>query len=359
MEEQSKRSAVRASEPPPVGLAGGVSVAWARDALLLTAVIGAVAKLFGVLIAPGMQGIASQHAMEWTEIIAATLTFTFAALLVALICGGSFELARVKRIGVGSRGSVVAISGLVVALASPAVVQRLHTGAAIVLAVVASAIALVAGISTARVAHTRIVGAMLCLVALAGMLRPIAWELTLFAGERASLGLYQAGRAFATCAVIAQVLSRVLAAAWLGTRSPWRGRALANGAVILAFAITYFALRDTGEPPSTTAAVLRGSLSQISGVPLPSSLASIAAFLVPATILLTLVAVVQRTQPPAVLAALGLTLLSSGSLDVPLHALAVTAAAQWAMLAMVDDRSMWSSLVRERGQTAPRTAPAA
>ena len=81
---------------------------------------------------------------------------------------------------------------------------------------------------------------------------------------------------------------------------------------------------------------------------MPYGLASISAFLVPATVLLAIVAVVQRAQPPAVLAALGLALLSHGSFDVPLHALAVTAAAQWAMLAMVDERSMWAAMVRGR-----------
>ena len=114
------------------------SIAWASGALLLTVIVGAAAKILGVLVAPGMRGIASERAMVATETVSATLGYTFAALLVALICGGSFELARARRIHVASRGTVVAISGLIVALASPAVVQRLHPMAAIMLAVVAS-----------------------------------------------------------------------------------------------------------------------------------------------------------------------------------------------------------------------------
>jgi len=329
------------------------SVAWAGSALVLTAVVGAVAKITGVLVAPGMRGIASQRAVDFTEILSATLSFTFAALLVALICGGSFELARVRKIGVASRGSVVAISGLVVALASPAVVQRLHTVAALALALVASVIAILAAAVTVRVAQTRAVGAVLGMFALSGLLRPIAWEVTSLAGERASLGLYYTGRGLATFAVVVQALAALVAAAWLGTRSRWRGRALANGAIVMAFIVTYYAARDGGDTPSELEAVLHGSLSQAAGLPLPYGLGTIAAFLVPATILLALVAVVQRAQPRAVLAALALTLLSHGSFDVPLHALAVTAAAQWAMLAMVDERSMWSAMVREREAVKP------
>ena len=325
-----------------------MNVAWAGSALVLTAVVGAAAKVFGVVVAPGMRGVASQGTVETVEILSATLGYTFAALLVALICGGSFELARANRIGVISRGTVVAISGLVVALASPAVVQRLHSMAGVALAVVASVIAVVASVGTIRASHTRILGGVLGMFALSGLLRPMSWLLTVLANERASLGLYNAGRGLATAAVVVQALAALLAAAWLGTRSRVRGRFLANGAIVLAFAITYLAARDSGDTPSALEAVLRGSLSQAAGVPLPYGLSSIAAFLVPATILLALVAVVQRAHPPAVLAALALALLSSGAFDVPLHALALTAAAQWAMLAMADERTMWSSLVRGR-----------
>jgi hypothetical protein len=325
--------------------------------LVLTAVVGAAAKIFGVLVAPGMRGVGSESSMVTTEMVSATLGYTFAALLVALICGGSFELARSRKIGMVSRGSVVAVSGLVVALASPAVVQRLHTMAALVLALVASIIALVAGVGTVRTAHTRIIGVVLGMLALAGLLRPLAYAVTALAGERASLTLFYAGRGLLTFSVVVQALSALLAAAWLGTRSRWRGRLLANAAIVLAFVLTYLAARESSSPPTAFEAVIRGSLSQAAGTALPYGLSSIAAFLVPATILLALVAVVQRAQPPAVLAALALALLSHGSFDVPLHALAITAAAQWALLAMADDRTMWSAMVRQRQHGDSDTTP--
>jgi hypothetical protein len=358
MPEVMERPNTSAADPSsrPEAPSGGASVAWAASALVLTAVVGAAAKVFGVLIVPGMRGIASQHAVELAELTSATLGYTFAALLVALICGGSFELARVRKIGVPARGTVVAVSGLVVALASPAVIQRLHTAAALALAVLASVIAIVAAASTLRVAHTRAVAAVLGMLALSGIIRPVAWELTALAGERASLGLYHSGRGLATVAIAVQALAALLAAAWLDTRSRVRGRLLANAAVIVAFGITYLAARDGGDTPSELEAVLRGSLSQAAGFPVPYGLASIAAFLVPATILLALVSVAQKAQP-AVVAALGLALLSHGAFDVPIQALAVTAAAQWLMLAMVDERSMWSAMVRERAPEPAATAP--
>jgi len=331
------------------------SIAWAGSALFLTAIVGVAAKVFGVLVAPGMRGVASQKAMETTELLSSTLGYTFAALLVALVCGGSFELARVRKIGVGTRGVVVAVSGLVVALASPAVVQRLHSVAALLLAMITGLIVLIAGVTAARAAQTRAVGAVLALLSLAGIARPLAWLFSSMAGERASLGLYHFARGVATAGVALQAIATLLAAAWLGTRSRWRGRMLANLAVFGGFVITYIAARETDAPPSALEAVLRGSLAQTAGVPAPYALSSIAAFLVPASILLAAVALVQRAQAAAVLVATALALLSQGAFDVPLQALAATAAAQWALLAMVDERTMWTSLVGSRdGQDGER-----
>ena len=84
----------------------------------------------------------------------------------------------------------------------------------------------------------------------------------------------------------------------------------------------------------------------LGGQPTPYFLGSIAAFLVPASILLAAATLLQRDQPPAVVVALVLALLSHGAFDVPLHALLVTAGAQWAMLAMTDERARWAALTR-------------
>lgn len=339
---------------PTAGPPAGVSVAWAAGALVLTAGIAVVAKTVGVLVAPGLRGVAPQRTVESFELVSATLAYTLAALLVALVCGGSFELARARRIGVAPRGVVVGLSGLVVALASPAVVERLHTLAALMLALVTSVVALVAALVTVRATHTRALGAVLGLLAICGLLRATGWEAAAIAGERANLSLYQAARALSTLAVVLHGVAALLAAAWLGTRSRWRGRVLANAAIILAFAVTYLAARSPSGPSSTLEAVLRGSLVDAAGLPLPYGLAPVAAFLLPASVFLAGAALAVGARPAAVVAALALALLSHGSFDVPLHALAIVASAQWAMLAMADDRAMWVSLTSSREQSPGR-----
>ncbi len=334
------------------------TVGWAGSALILTAVVAIAAKTVGVVVAPGARGVLSGRMVNAIDIVSGALAYTLVALLVALVCGASFELARARRVNVAARGGVVAVSGLVVALASPAVVERLNAAPSLALSVISSLVALVAGVVVIRAPHTRAVGGLLALLAICGLLRVVVWETSAVSFERASHQLHAVARGLATAAVALQAIGALLAAAWLGTRSKLRGRVLANAAILVAFGVTWLASR-TSDSPSAFEAVIRTSLPAAAGLPSPYLLGSIAVFLVPAFILLAAVALLQRAQPPAVIASLALALLSHGAFDIPLHALLVTAAAQWAMLAMADDRSMWVALVRTRSETALGRAPAA
>lgn len=334
------------------------NIGWAGGALLLTASLAIVAKAIGVVVLPGLRGVASQPTVEGAEIVSATLANTLVGLLVALVCGASFELARARRVSLPARVFMVGSAGLIVALAAPAVVQRLHTFAALALAVAASFVAVVGGVHALRATHTRAAGAVVTVIAFAGMLRVGAWAMASIGAERASLAVYDTGRGLATGSVVLQGLATLLAAAWLGTRAALRGRVLANLAIVGAFAVTYLAARESDGPTSALEAVLRTSLGQVQAVPEPYAVATVGAFLLPASILLSVVALVQRGQPVPVLAAIALGLLSGAAFDVPLQALAITASAQWAILGMADDRSMWAALVGKRAAPPPPVPPA-
>jgi hypothetical protein len=333
------------------------TIGWAGSALVLTAVVAIAAKIAGVVVAPGSRGVLSGAMVNIVEMTSGALAYMLAALLVALVCGASFELARARKVSIVARGGVVAVSGLIVALASPAVVERLSTAPSLALAVITSLVALVSGVVVIRSPQTRAVGGILALLAICGLLRVVAWEASAISFDRASLRIHEVARGFATAAVALQAFAALLAAAWIGTRSKWRGRILANVAILLAFVITWLAGR-TSDSPSAIEAVLRATLPTLAGLPSPFVVGSIAAFLVPASILLAGVALLQRDQSPAVVAALALALLSHGAFDVPLHALLVTTSAQWAMLAMTDDRSLWGSLLQRRREAPARPASA-
>ncbi|MBX3217711.1 MAG: hypothetical protein KF850_37240 [Labilithrix sp.] len=313
------------------------TIGWAGSALVLTAAVAIVAKIAGVIVAPGSRGVLSGKVVNVVETASGALAYTLIALLVALVCAASFELARARGGSTLARGGVVAISGLIVALASPAVVERLGTLPSLALAVITSLVAMIAGGVVIRTPATRAIGGILTLLAICGLLRVVAWETSAVSFDRASHRLHEVARGFTTAAVGLQAVAALLAAAWIGTRSKVRGRVLANLAIVLAFGITWLAARSS-DSPSSLEAILRATLPSAAGLPSPYLLGSIGAFLVPASLLLACVALLQPAESPAVVASLALALLSHGAFDVPLHALLVTASAQWAMLAMSDQR---------------------
>jgi hypothetical protein len=313
-----------------IGTAGG--------ALVITAVVAVAAKIAGVILAPAARGLFTSNTVNAVEWASGAFAYALTALLVALVCGASFDLARARSVHGAARGGIVAATGLVVALASPAVVERLSAPPTVILAVISSMVALVAGAVVVRAPQTRAVGGILVLLAICGLARLVAWETSTIAFDRGNVSLRDAARVFATVGVGLQAIAALLAAMWIGTRAGWRGRILANVAIILAFAATWIAGRAS-DSPSALEAVLRISLSTAAGMPSPYHLGAIAAFLVPASILLAAVALVQPGRP-ALLAALSLALLSHGAFDVPLQALLVTASAQWAILAMIDQRGL-------------------
>jgi hypothetical protein len=313
--------------------------------------VAITAKIAGVIVAPGARGLVGEATVDFVDTTSGAFAYTLTALLVALVCAASFELARARDVNAGARVSVVGISGLIVALASPAVVERLSTLPTLALAVMTSVISLIAGLVVVRRPQTRLVGAVLTLLAICGLLRVVAWETSAVAFEQSSLSTHELARGFATAAVALQAVGALLAAAWISTRSRWRGRVLANVAILAAFGLTWIAARNTPSP-STIEAVLRASLPAAVGVPAPYLLEAIGAFLVPASILLAGATLLQPGQRPVILAAITLALLSHGAFDVPLQALLMTASAQWAILAMTDEGSKRSS---SRGPDATST----
>lgn len=300
--------------------------------LLATASVAIAAKTIGVIVAPGVRGVASSAVVNALEVVSGGLAYLLVVLAIGLIFLGSFELAKARGVNTVGRGGVVAVSGLIIAMAAPAIWQRLSTLQSLALAVVASLVAFVAGMLTIRAAATRAVGAVLVLSSLASFLRVVAWELASVALERGGYGMLDVARGVATVGVMFHVLGALLAAAWIGTRSKWRGRILANGAILVAFGLTWLAARTDSEPTAFEA-VLRTTLPGALGLPAPFFFGATSAFLLPASILLAAVALLQRAQPVAIAAALALTLLSGGALDVPIQALLVTAGAQWLLFA--------------------------
>jgi hypothetical protein len=327
------------------GIAPTLRASWLLRSATLVAVL---ASVLGVLVAPGIPGNATGRIVDLFQQSSDIFAYTTAGLLMALVFMGSYELARAPRISLAPRVLAVGASGLVVALAAPSMRDTLHPVAAIFLAIASTIVALTTAWQGLRTAHTRAVAVIVVAMAVASVFRLGAWELAGAAGERGSTRLYDVAAGIATAGVVLEGLGQLAAAAWLGTRGGVAGRVLSNLAIAGAFIVTWGAARGVHPGAATWQAVLHTALADAAGTPPPLGLSAVATFLACCAIFLAAVAITMRGQMVAVVAALALTLLSRGSFDVPIHALAIVAAGHWLLLATTDDRSMWKSLIAAR-----------
>jgi hypothetical protein len=117
---------------------------------------------------------------------------------------------------------------------------------------------------------------------------------------------------------------------------------------VLAFALTLVAALGAHADAPALAAVLHTSLSGAATLPAPYGLSGAVSFLTLSAVLLGAAALALRSQPRVLVAAFALALVSRGSFDAPLRAIAIGAAAEWALVAALDDRVLWASLTGRR-----------
>jgi hypothetical protein len=322
--------------------------------LRTTGVIGFVAALTGVLIAPGLRGLARDHVVDMSNHLAWTLAYFFSGLLVAIIGIAAYQLSSTVRFQNAWKAMGVSAAGLASALAAPALFKPLPALEAVALAVVTSFVVLTAATSALRASHTRAIALLMAFLAVAGLLRVVAWDVARVAGDSGNASLYAKARGLATAAVVFEVLGQMVAAAWLGTRSRLGGQALSSFAVGVAWILTYGAAQGASATAKPWAVAAHFALATASSLPQPYGPNSLTVFLLASSILLAGVAAVQGKQVIGVVLALSLSLIGRGTFDVPIHALAACAAALWLTVAVTDERAVWHSLVASRGPRATR-----
>jgi hypothetical protein len=318
--------------------------------------VSVVAAALGVVVAPGLRGIASDAVVEPVNRLAWAASYFMCGLLVTTILGATFELARASRVNIAARAAAIGASGGALALAAPSLARTLPSAVALALAVAASVGCLAAAWEGLRRPHTRAVAVVLATFAVASLGRVASWEIARYAGEASSMRLYALSRAVATGALVVEGLGQMFAAAWLGTRSRLFGQALSSAAVVGAFLLTWNAARGASDMAAPWQSALHVALGSAPGLPPPYGMSALAVFLVVCSILLALVAALQPRAVAAVVFALALALLGRGSFDAPLRALSAVAGALWLMVATIDDRAMWKSLLAEREKRADAEA---
>jgi hypothetical protein len=131
------------------------------------------------------------------------------------------------------------------------------------------------------------------------------------------------------------------------------GLLLSSLAAAGAFAVTWGAALGGHADASPWAAALHTSLSALATLPAPYGLSGAASFLTVSAVLLGAAALAQSAQPAVITSAFALALVSRGAFDAPLRAIAIVAAAQWALVAAFDDRVLWAALAAPRTSAPP------
>jgi hypothetical protein len=303
-----------------------------------------LAAIAGVLVLPGLLGNVGEKVVTWGERLASTLSYVSFAGLMVLVAVGGYELIRRTDLG-STRYVALSLLVLVVGLGAPAVTSPLLSIPQVLLAMAASAFALVSSVRALRAPHTRAPAGVTALLGLSGIFRVVAWA-TAAASLESPRG-FAFARGFGTAAVVLVGLAQLVTVAYFATRGKMQGRVMGNVALVLGFVVTYIATRKPGFAGALGPVLANAVLAQEPS-PEPFALTPIAHFLFPTSIFLGLVAASQRKQVPQIAVALSLALVSAGRLDVPLSALAAVAGALWLSLASSDERAMWSDLLASR-----------
>ncbi len=331
--------------PRPVPSSAVVPAAWL---LRSAAIAAAIAGVLAAIVAPGVQGNASEGVVVWMGGISTAFAFFLLLLLVTLAVWGAVELLRTQTLPAPARAALLGGGAVVVAMSSPGLRDRLPPLYSSVIAIAAVITALAGAYIAAGAPHTRAVAAVFAVLSLAALARFGAWWVAVYAGDVASVRLFSTARTLATVGILLEAAGQLLAVTWLSTRSRGGGQLGAFVALGGAVALTWGVAQGVHSSASLWESVLHTALADAPGVPSPYGLDALATFLVPASLLLALATAVQPRQVVPILVAMALALVSRGSFDAPLRALCVVVAAFWVVLARSDSQAMWKTLISER-----------
>jgi hypothetical protein len=305
------------------------------------------AAIAGVIVAPGLRGNAGDVPVLVADRASGLLAFLLAILLISLVLRGALQLVQ-SSAPVAVRSGLIMGGAAVVAISIFSFHERLLGPFTVLLASAASVAALASASFAARGPHTRATAGVLFAFAFASLWRVAAWVAATRAGDSGSMALFGTARHLATAGVVTETAGQLVAFLWLGTRSRSFGQLGSFLALVGAYWVTHGVAAGMHSGAAPWEAVVHSALGEPPGVPPAAWLAALATFLVPASMLLALAVAAQPGQVSAVVATMALALVSRGAFDAPLRALCAVTAAQWAALACVDERAMWTTLIADR-----------
>jgi hypothetical protein len=314
-------------------LTSGANNGW----LLRSAAACAVAASFvRVLAAPALAASQFEPAIERTS---ATLTYLAYILLVGALFVGSFLVSRNVRVPLDARMIVPPAAGIVAALGFAATRDKLLPSWEIVLAV-AAIVATFRSALVSILSHvTRAAAAVTVLLVLAAVVRLAAWRASIEAGERASTALFAAAQRTDGAALVLEWLAHLAALVWIATRARRWGLVVAAAVLAVSIAITWGGVSALHADASAWQSMLHSAVAQTTGTSEWLALRVLSTFLSVASIGIATAAIALPRQLPAVAAPIALAIVSRGSFDAPLRALAAVTAAVWLLIAATEEEA--------------------
>lgn len=318
-----------------------------RSAWLLYAatIVSAVAVVLGGIIAPGVRGVASDKVVSFWETTSATFVNASGLLLIGLLVLGIYEFLVDTRVASAGKGAILFGSAGAVVVAALSFAFQMVPLVSVLLVGAVSLVAAVSGVMCLRATHTRAGGLVLLLLVASSLLRLVAWRVAVAGATEPST--YNVARGFATASVVFEGFAQAGTVVWVGMRGRWLGQLVMPLALAGAFFLVWSAGQGRAETAPQWKMALWGALGWLPP-PEPFALSTLSVFFGVSAPLLAMASIVAVRHQAPISASLALAILARGAVDVPLRSLFLCAASTWMVLAMVDDRSMWRSLVEEK-----------
>ncbi|MCU0654072.1 MAG: hypothetical protein MUF64_01870 [Polyangiaceae bacterium] len=296
----------------------------------------ALAALLGRGLVPGLQGLAPERVILVLSVVGGLLSQGLLLALVASLVRLTSVLLRVPALPLAYRMGVTALGGLVLGLATPASMTRLSPVFSGVLALVVALTALAGAAQALQVRGARVLGLLLALAAVGALTRQTSQTLLLAGGAGALRQVALAGVWVGLGALLVQGVLVLVGLLWLSTRrSRWLA-VLTPVCSAAAMGVAWLADLALNQQLSSWRAVLARAAQQYLVAPSLPVPVGLRVFLSVSSLLLGVLALTHRREPPAVVGSFALLMIAGLDLDVPLCALSVAVGALVATLAAHD-----------------------
>ena len=310
-----------------------------------------LATLLAQAVAPAMKssGVPWSSAIDGVDRVSDIGSQMLVVVAVVLSLWMLWTVGRDRMVPLGTRVALVAMTTIVVVLASPSARFYLLPFACLCLGLSACGLAVLAARQALRQSRSRMLGFVLMLISFASLLRLTSVGLASLGPESKPLAPSWTTQWLASGSVVVLGFAQLLTLAWLASRKKSSISVGTTAALVVCMASAWIAMNTHATSPAWQLFVQRvyEAMAPVSSL-LPSFVDGFVGVLGPCV---AVVALLLRGQMSSLVAGLALALTAGIELDVPGHALTMMLAALATILTVRDDKGMWEALLGHRLST--------